>query len=59
MKRAELLKILKEQGVVFHRHGTRHDIYIHTDSGKKIPVPRHQEIKNKLVKEILDEIKNS
>jgi predicted RNA binding protein YcfA (HicA-like mRNA interferase family) len=55
MNRTEFLKILKEDGFVFYRHGSRHDIYIHT-SGKKAAIPRHSEMKNKFVKKILGEI---
>ena len=56
MNRTEALKILREQGVIFYRNGARHDIYIHTASGKKMAIPRHREIKNKLLKQILAEI---
>jgi hypothetical protein len=56
MNRTEFLKILKEHNVVFHKNGSRHDIYIHTVSGKKVAIPRHREIKNKFLKMILDEI---
>ena len=61
MNRTEFIKILKEHGVVFYKNGTRHDIYIHTSSGKKVAIPRHREIKNKFLRLILDEIarKNS
>jgi predicted RNA binding protein YcfA (HicA-like mRNA interferase family) len=48
--------MLAENGVVFYHNGSNHDIYIHIESGKKIPIPRHTEIENKLVKEILKEI---
>jgi hypothetical protein len=30
--------------------------FIHKKSGKRIPIPRHSEIENKLVKDILKEI---
>ena len=56
MNRTEFLKILKKHGLEFHKHGSRHDIYIHNASGKKIAIPRHREIKNKFIKIILDEI---
>ena len=57
MKRNEFIKILAENGVVFFRNGSKHDIYRHSVTGKKITVPRHGEIENKLVKEILKEIR--
>ena len=56
MKRDDFLKILNKSGVVFFRHGANHDIYIHEKTGKKIPVPRHSEIKNVAVINILKEI---
>ncbi|MCL2008709.1 MAG: type II toxin-antitoxin system HicA family toxin [Treponema sp.] len=56
MNRTEFLKILKKNGLEFHKHGSRHDIYIHVASGKKIAIPRHREITNKFVKIILSQI---
>ena len=56
MKRSDLLKILAEKNVVFFRHGSGHDIYINENTGKKISIPRHTEIGNKMVKVILKEI---
>jgi predicted RNA binding protein YcfA (HicA-like mRNA interferase family) len=56
MKRAEFVKILNKKGVVFSSHGSRHDIFIHQKIGKKIPIPRHTEIKNRTVEGILKEI---
>jgi predicted RNA binding protein YcfA (HicA-like mRNA interferase family) len=57
MKRSEFIKILAEHNVVFFRSGSKHDIYRHNVTGKKVTVPRHGEIDNILVKEILKEIK--
>jgi len=59
MNRTEFLKILKEYDVAFYKNGSRHDIYIHKTSGKKIAIPRHREIKNKFLKMILDEIRQN
>jgi predicted RNA binding protein YcfA (HicA-like mRNA interferase family) len=56
MNRTEFLNVLKEHGVIFHKHGSRHDIYIHTATGKKVAVPRHNEIKNKFLEKLLNEI---
>jgi predicted RNA binding protein YcfA (HicA-like mRNA interferase family) len=56
MKRNDFVKILKAQGVVFHKHGANHDLFVHQNTGKKIPIPRHNEIKNKTVADILKEI---
>jgi predicted RNA binding protein YcfA (HicA-like mRNA interferase family) len=56
MKRNDFLKILKEKGIIFFKHGTNHDIFLHQKTGKKIPIPRHTEIKNTTVLRILKEI---
>jgi predicted RNA binding protein YcfA (HicA-like mRNA interferase family) len=48
--------MLAEHGVYFDHNGSNHAIFIHKKSGKKIPIPRHSEIENKLVKDILKEI---
>ena len=58
MNRNDFIKFLGQNGLTFYKHGARHDIYIHKMSGKKVPVPRHGEIKNKLLKIILAEITN-
>jgi mRNA interferase HicA len=57
MKRNAFIKILEDNGVVFFRHGSEHDIYIKNRTGKKVSVPRHGEIENSLVKLILRELK--
>jgi len=57
MKRNEFIKILADNGAVFFRNGSKHDIYRHSVTGKKVAVPRHDEIENKLAKEILKEIR--
>jgi mRNA interferase HicA len=57
MKRNAFIKILEDNGVVFFRHGSEHDIYIRTITGKKVSIPRHGEIENNLVKLILKELK--
>jgi predicted RNA binding protein YcfA (HicA-like mRNA interferase family) len=56
VKRTDFIKILKDKGVIFYKHGAKHDIFIHQNSGKKIPIPRHGEMKNKTVTDILKEI---
>jgi len=52
MKRNELVKLLKKEGCVLFRSGSRHDIYINPKTGQKQPVPRHQEIDNSLANHI-------
>ena len=56
MKRKAFIKILEENGVVFFRHGSEHDIYIKNKTGKKVSVPRHSEIDNDLAKLILKQL---
>jgi predicted RNA binding protein YcfA (HicA-like mRNA interferase family) len=49
MKRKELIRQLSEAGCILHRHGSKHDIYLNPITGKKQPVPRHNEIDDNLV----------
>jgi predicted RNA binding protein YcfA (HicA-like mRNA interferase family) len=56
MNRTDFIKFLERNGLEFYKHGSRHDIYIHKVTGKKVAVPRHSEIKNKFLKIILSEI---
>ena len=53
MKQRELVKKLKKLGYVFERHGSNHDIYAKGD--KKIPIPRHTEINERLARGILEQ----
>jgi mRNA interferase HicA len=52
LNREKLLKILRESQCELKRHGARHDIYINKLNGLKAPVPRHNEIKESIVKMI-------
>jgi len=52
MKRKELIRQLSEAGCILHRHGSKHDIYLNPITGKKQPVPRHNEIDDNLVSHI-------
>jgi mRNA interferase HicA len=52
MKRKELIRLLSEAGCLLHRHGSRHDIYLNPENGKKQPVPRHGEIEDTLARHI-------
>jgi predicted RNA binding protein YcfA (HicA-like mRNA interferase family) len=56
MNRNDFIFLLEQNGLEFYRHGSRHDVYIHKVTGKKVTVPRHSEIKNKFLKIILNEI---
>ena len=53
MKRQELLKILNSMGVVFVRHGKKHDVYLQPETKMEITVPRHDEIKKFTAKNII------
>lgn len=48
MKRRDYVKLLKKNGWWLKRHGASHDIY--TNGKDTEPVPRHSEIKEKMVK---------
>ena len=56
MKRKELVKELESKGCILLRHGSNHDIYENPANGKRAPVPRHNEIKDYLVKKIRKEL---
>ncbi|HII96036.1 MAG TPA: type II toxin-antitoxin system HicA family toxin [Candidatus Methanofastidiosum sp.] len=56
MKRKELIKKITSFGCKFVRHGGRHDLYINPKTGKKQPVPRHDEIDEHLAKHIIKEL---
>ena len=50
MKRNLLLKQIAREGCYLKRHGSRHDIYANSVTGKQAPIPRHPEIKESLVR---------
>jgi mRNA interferase HicA len=56
MKRKELVKKITSFGCELVRHGGRHDLYINPKTGKKQPVPRHDEIDEHLAKHIIKEL---
>ena len=56
MKKKELIKKLTSAGCVLVRHGARHDLYKNPRTGKKQPVPRHDEIDEILAKHIIKEL---
>jgi predicted RNA binding protein YcfA (HicA-like mRNA interferase family) len=56
MKRKELLKKIASSGCVLVRHGGRHDLYANPKTGKKQPIPRHDEIDENLAKHIIKEL---
>lgn len=56
MKRKALIKKITSTGCTLLRHGGRHDIYLNPSTGKKQPVPRHNEIAERLAKHIIKEL---
>ena len=56
MKRADLLKRIKEPGCVFIRHGAKHDWYQNPKSGVSQAVPRHRESKERLAMNIIKKL---
>jgi predicted RNA binding protein YcfA (HicA-like mRNA interferase family) len=56
MKRKELLKRITSTGCTLVRHGGRHDLYTNPKTGKKQPIPRHDEIDDNLAKHIIKEL---
>jgi len=56
VKRKDLIKKLTDSGCVLVRRGGRHDLYKNPTTGKKQPIPRHNEIDENLVKHIIKEL---
>jgi len=56
MKRKELIKKILSAGCILVRHGAPHDLYRNQKTGKKQPVPRHDEIDENLAKHIIKEL---
>ena len=52
MNRKEFIRHLGRDGCILLRRGSRHDIYLNPENGKKQPVPRHKEIDDDLCKHI-------
>ncbi len=52
MKRRNRLRELERNGCRLLRNGSRHDIYWHTITGKRQPVPRHTEVDEHLARHI-------
>ena len=53
MKRTKLLQILNQMGVVFVRHGKKHDVYEQPVTKIETAIPRHDEIKEFTAKSII------
>lgn len=50
MKRRDLIRQLVDAGCYLKRRGSNHDIYANPRNGKRVPVPRHSEVKESLCK---------
>ena len=53
MKRTILLQMMNQMGVIFVRHGNKHDVYKQPSTNMETTVPRHDEIKEYTAKSIL------
>jgi predicted RNA binding protein YcfA (HicA-like mRNA interferase family) len=53
MKRKELVKKICEAGCVFVRHGGNHDLYMNPKTGRRQPIPRHNEIDEHLARHVI------
>ncbi len=56
MKRKDLIKRLTDAGCILVRHGSRDDLYQNIATGKKQPIPRHNEIDEELAKHIIKQL---
>ena len=56
MKRGKFIKYLNSNGCYLYREGSKHSIFMNTDSGKKVTVPRHTELHNDFCKEMCKQL---
>jgi mRNA interferase HicA len=56
MKRKEYIKRISAAGCLFVGHGNLHDLYRNPKTGKRQPVPRHDEIDENLARHIIKEL---
>jgi len=57
LKRKALVKEIEKNGCVFIRHGGKHDWYQNPTSKVCQPIPRHNEINERLAKHIIKKLK--
>ena len=57
MKRRQLIKHLEDQGCELYKEGRKHSRWWHPKLGTHATVPRHNEIKNVLAKQICKQLK--
>jgi hypothetical protein len=48
VNRREFIREIVRKGCVLERHGRKHDLYLNPRTGRKAPVPRHNELKDTL-----------
>jgi predicted RNA binding protein YcfA (HicA-like mRNA interferase family) len=53
MNRTKLLQTLNQMGVVFVRHGKKHDVYKQPATKIETTIPRHDEVKELTAKNII------
>jgi len=53
MKRTKLLQMLNQMGVIFVRHGKKHDVYMQPITKIETTIPRHNDIKEFTAKSII------
>ena len=58
MKRVDLIRAIGQLGCELVRHGGKHDWYRNPVTGVSQPVPRHQEIKEHLARNIIRQLGN-
>ena len=56
MKRIDLIKKIEKSGCIFVRHGGKHDWYKNPKTEMHQPIPRHNEINEKLAKNIIKKL---
>jgi mRNA interferase HicA len=59
MKRIELLKHLHKEGCFLLREGANHSVYINPNNNRQSVVGRHQELDNRVCKEICKQLEIS
>ncbi len=53
MKRIDLINRISEDGAVFVRHGSSHDLWRNVITGVSEMIPRHREINEMLARKII------
>lgn len=57
MKRKEPIRRLRQAGCELVREGAKHSVYLNPNTGEAATVPRHTEIKERLAKKILHDLR--